>query len=588
LGEFLNVIDGVHVYLKKFLSYYRPYRMTLFADLLCALLIAATTVALPLCTQYITKNILGSQASDALRQVYWVAALMLVFIAIHAACKAFMDYQGHMMGVGIEAGMRNELFSHYLKLPFAFYNQQHTGQLMSRLTSDLFDISELAHHGPEDLMIAVLKFTGAFIVLFGIDWQLTAIILLIMVLMLGYALFFHEKIRIAGRVTRERIAEINAQVEDTLAGIRTVQSFANHLLEQEKFAQANQRFIQGRQGEYKSFAPFDAGVQALTQLMTVVVIVFGVLAVGNQRLELADLITYILCLGILIDPIQRFVNFARLYQEGVAGFERFMQMLEIAPSIADAPTAQNLGQVCGEITFQNIGFCYSENQTPVLSNLSLEIKAGEYLALVGVSGVGKTTLCALIPRFYQAQKGAILIDGMNINDIRLESLRQNIGVVQQDVFLFSGSVAENIRYGKLDATEAEIIAAAKKANAHEFIMALPKGYNTDIGQRGVKLSGGQKQRLSIARVFLKNPPILILDEATSSLDNESEEAIRQSLELLSAHRTTLVIAHRLSTVRHAQRIIVLSEGNIAEIGNHHELLARNGLYANLYNAHLTN
>jgi ATP-binding cassette, subfamily B, bacterial len=573
---------------QKFLSYYKPYQGLLIADVACAVMIASIALALPLLTQHIAKNVLTGDVRNHFDQIYLVGGLMIALIGLQMACVMFVDFHGHMMGARIEADMRNELFAHYLKLPFEFYNQRHTGQLMNRLSNDLFIVSELAHHGPEDLLIAALKFLGAFIVLFSINLELTGLILLILVMMLLYALYFHQKIRVAGRVSRERIGDINAQVEDTLAGIRTVQSFANSRLEQQKFEHANKRFLQSRSVEYRSYAPFDSGVNALAQLMTVVVIVFGALEVTRQNLDFADLVTYILCVSILIDPIQRFVNFARLYQEGVAGFERFMDMLEIQPTITNAPNARKLERVRGELALQNIDFAYQQNQEPVLKGVSLHVKAGEYLALVGVSGVGKTTLCALIPRFYDAQRGSILIDGTNINDINLESLRQNIGVVQQDVYLFSGTVADNIRYGKLDATDNEIIEAAKKANAHEFIKALPQGYDTDIGQRGIKLSGGQKQRLCIARVFLKNPPILILDEATSSLDNESEEAIRQSLELLSAHRTTLVIAHRLSTIRHAQRIVVLSEGNVAEMGNHHELLAKNGLYANLFNAHLPN
>jgi len=556
------------------------------ADLLCAFIVTATLLALPLCTRYITKNLLEGQTPDTLNQIYAMGALMLALIAIHTLSNAFVDYQGHMMGAKMESDMRLELFDHYQKLSFSFYDEQKTGQLMTRLTNDLFWLSELYHHGPEDLSIAILNFIGAFIILIQINVELTIIVFLFLPVMAVYAYYFNMRMKAALRQSKDRIGDINAQVEDTLAGIRVVKSFTNEDIEKKKFAYENSRFVDSRRDGYKSEAYFSNGMIALTQLITVAVVVFGGIAIVNASLDLADLLTYALYVGILIEPIHRLINFSRLYQDGITGFNRFMEMLEIAPEIQDAPNAIDLTHVRGNIEFKEVSFRYKQDYNDVLKNISLNIRVGEYVALVGSSGVGKTTLCSLISRFYDVTDGEIRLDGTDIRDIRLNSLRANIGIVQQDVYLFAGTVADNILYGKRNAAREDIIEAAKKANAHEFIMALPDGYDTDIGQRGVKLSGGQKQRLSIARVFLKNPPVIIFDEATSALDNESEKAVRESLETLSDQRTTLVIAHRLSTVRNAQRIVVLTDSGINEQGTHDELIAMGGAYANLYNMQL--
>lgn len=571
---------------KKFLSYYKPYLGLFYADMACAFMISAVTLVLPLCIRYVTKNILDGNMANAHQQLYVMGAVMLVLVAIHTICNMFVDYQGHTMGAMMERDMRRELFEHYQKLSNRFYDEQKTGQLMTRITNDSFSLSELYHHGPEDIVISMLKFVGAFIILINIDVKLTLIVFLFLPVMAVYSFYFNKRMNIALRKSKDRIGDINAQVEDTLSGIRVVKSFTNEPVEERKFAYENNRFVQSRKEGYKSEAYFSAGLIAFTQLITIAVIVFGGAGMLHSSLDLADLLTFILCIGILIEPIQRLVNFARLYQEGITAFDRFMEMLEIEPDIQDSADAIELAHAQGNVEFKQVSFKYNENYGYVLKDISLDIKAGEYVAFVGASGVGKTTLCSLIPRFYEITGGEILLDGKNISDICLRSLRRNIGIVQQDVYLFAGTISNNIRYGKMDASEEEIMEAAKKANAHDFIMELPDGYDSDIGQRGVKLSGGQKQRLSIARVFLKNPPVIIFDEATSALDNESEKAVQESLEKLTDNRTTLVIAHRLSTVRNAQRIIVLTDSGIDEQGAHEELIKLDGTYANLYNLQL--
>lgn len=572
--------------LKKFLSYYKPYKGLFYTDMACAVIVSLITLAIPLCIRFITKNLLAPDTPDALNQVYLMGAVLLGLVALNTACRAFVDYQGHLMGARMEGDMRNELFEHYQKLSFKFYDEHKTGQLMTRITNDTFDLAELYHHGPEDIVISLLNFTGAFIILMFINVPLTLIVLLFLPFMGFYAFYFSEKMRIALRKSNDRIGDINAQVEDTLSGIRVVQSFTNEKIERQKFAYENDRFVKSRKEGYKSEAYFYDGLIMFTQLITVAVVIFGSANIIKGSLDLADLITFLLYIEILFEPIQRLGNFTRLYQEGMAGFQRFMEALEVKPAIQDIPNAEHLIDVKGDIEFKNVSFKYHEGHDHVLKNISLNINVGEYVALVGPSGAGKTTLCSLIPRLYEVNDGEILVDGKNIKSISLDSLRGNIGLVQQDVYLFAGTVFDNIRYGKLDATEAEIFAAAKKANAHDFIMKLPNGYQTDIGQRGVKLSGGQKQRLSVARVFLKNPPIIIFDEATSALDNESEKAVQESLERLIKNRTTLVIAHRLSTIRNAQRILVLTDSGIEEQGSHDELIALDGIYANLYNMQL--
>ena len=570
---------------KKFLSYYKPYRGLFYADMACAIIVSATVLAIPLCIRYITKS-LEANSLDALNQIYIVGGIMLALVAIHAICHAFVDYKGHMMGALMERDMRNELFEHYQKLSFKFYDDHRTGQLMTRISNDTFDLAELYHHGPEDIVISLLNFIGAFIILLNINVKLAFIALLFLPIMGLYGFYFSKKMQHALRKSRDRIGDINAQVEDSLAGIRVVKSFTNEAIERKKFQYENNRFIESRREGYKNEAYFYDGLITLTQLMTVAVVIFGAISIVKGSLDLADLLTFLLYTVILIEPIQRLGNFTRLYQEGITGFNRFMEILEVEPDIKDTAEATELTDVQGSIEFRNVSFKYREGYEHVLKNVSLNVKVGEYIALVGPSGAGKTTLCSLIPRFYEVNAGEILIDGKNIKSLKLGSLRRHIGLVQQDVYLFAGTVVDNIRYGNLEATEDEIIMAAKKANAHDFIISLPNGYTTDIGQRGVKLSGGQKQRLSIARVFLKNPPIIIFDEATSSLDNESEKAVQDALEKLIENRTTIVIAHRLSTIRNAKRILVLTDNGIEEQGTHKELLGLNGIYANLYNMQL--
>lgn len=569
--------------MKQFVSYYKPYRNLLAADLGCALVVAGASIALPLCVQSITKDILQSGLPNALGRLYRAGVGMLAIILVHMFSMMFVDYKGHSMGAMMERDLRRALHDHYLSLPFGFYDEQKTGQLMSRLTNDLLMLSELYHHGPEDLTLAFIKFIGSLAVLCTIHLPLTMVLLAFMPVMAVLSIVFNRKTNEALRRGREAIGDISAKVEDTLSGIRVVKSFANEPLERRKFGELNQRFLDSRKMGYRSEALYYDTFIAVTQLLTVAVVVIGGVSILNAQLDLADLLTFTLLVNNFIDPIRGITNFARLYQEGFTGFDRFMEILEIQPEIQDAPNAIVPGAVRGDIAFRDVSFRYKARNTDVPSGVSLQIAAGEYVALVGPSGAGKTTLFSLIPRFYDVTAGEILLDGQDIRGIKLEALRRNIGIVQQDVYLYAGTVLENIAYGKPGAAREEIIEAAKHANAHDFITALPEGYDTDIGQRGVKLSGGQRQRVSIARVFLEDPPIILFDEATSSLDNESEKAVQESLETLAQNRTTLVIAHRLSTVRKAQRIVVLGDHGIAEMGTHEELMRRCGMYAALFN-----
>ena len=567
----------------KFLDYYRPYIPLLIADLGCAVLVAASAIALPLCASYITTRLPELAVADyALQQILSMGALMLGVFAIQALATYFVDYQGHVMGARIEADVRRELFEHCQKLSFGFYDRQRVGQLTSRISNDSLWLGELFHHGPEDLAIGLLKFGGALAVLVLIDPVMAGLMVLLMPLAVVYARHFNGQMHVALKSSKERIASVNERVEDALAGVRVVQSFANEATELKRFDVENQAFFESRRAGYRSEALLWSGMDGFAQLVTIMVIVAGAIRILSADLSVAELLTFLLCVGVLVDPVRRLDNFIRLWQEGYTGFVRAMELLEEEPDIADRDDAVDLGPVRGAIGFRDVCFRY-EAEGPLLFNgLSLDIAPGEFVALVGPSGVGKSTLCALIPRFYDIAAGTISIDGKDIGAVTLASLRCSVGVVQQDVYLFSGTVAENLRYGRPGASQDEIVAAARAANAHEFILALPQGYDTDIGQRGVKLSGGQKQRLTIARAFLKDPAILIFDEATSALDNESERAVQQALLKLAQGRTTIVIAHRLSTVRHADRILVLTADGIGEQGTHDALMAADGLYAGLH------
>lgn len=568
---------------KKFLSFYKPYKSIFIKDMLCALLAAGITLTYPMILRYITNTVLvNNEIDEAVGIIIKLACVMLGLAIIEMLCNFYVSCKGHIMGTYMESDMRNELFEHYQKLSFSFYDNQKTGQLMSRITNDLFDVTELAHHGPEDITISVIKFIGAFVILVRIDWKLTIIAFILIPFMIAFAGSLRKKMKIAFKRNRERIADINAQIEDNLSGIRVVKSFANEEQELESFHHGNGLFVDSKKNSYLQMGKFHSGLGFFTSMLSVVVIVGGSLMIAGGSVEVSDLLTFMLYINNMIEPVKKLINFTEQFQNGATGFNRFCDILDIEPDILDTPDAKELKDVRGDISFKQVAFRYSDTLSDVFRDISLDVQAGEYIALVGSSGVGKTTMCSLIPRFYEASEGQILIDGQNIKDVTLKSLRRNIGIVQQDVYLFAGTVADNIRYGKPDATEEEIIEAAKNANAHEFIMGLPNGYNTDIGQRGVKLSGGQKQRLSIARVFLKNPPILIFDEATSSLDNESEKVVQESLETLAKNRTTIVIAHRLSTIRNAKNIVVLTENGINEQGTHDELMRKNGVYAGLY------
>lgn len=550
-----------------------------------ATLSAAVALTIPLVVRYVTSTLIYLPADEIIRQITYIGIGLVVLLAIDCYSRFFIGNYGHVMGAKMEYDMRAELFGHMQKLSFSFYDDAKVGQLMSRITSDLFDITELLHHGPENIILSVLKIAGAFVILVNINGWLALAAFAVLPFMFAFAFLLNKKMRRAFRNNRIKIADINAQIEDNLSGIRVVKSFANEDIENEKFRVGNDGFLAAKKNSYHYMGSFQAGVGVFTTLIQVSVILVGTVLIAYGRVDMTDLVTFLLYIGVFTDPIRTLVDFTEQFQNGYTGFERFQEIMNIKPDIEDAPDATPLGAVKGEIEFDNVSFQYKDNQENVLNHINLKVPAGAYMALVGSSGAGKTTLCSLIPRFYDVTGGRILIDGKDIRRVTLKSLRDHIGMVQQDVYLFAGTIFENIQYGKPGATREEVIEAAKNANAHEFIMAFPDGYDTDIGQRGIKLSGGQKQRLSIARVFLKNPPILIFDEATSALDNESEKVVQDSLEKLARNRTTFVIAHRLTTIQNAEKILVLTEDGIAESGTHEELLAQGGLYEKLYHMH---
>ena len=565
--------------LKKMISYYKPYLGVFWADMFFATVSAAVALVIPLVIRYVTSTLIYMEPQAILGQIRWIALMLFALVAVDCYSRFFIANQGHVMGAKIEYDMRAEIFAHFQKLSFSFYDDQKVGQLMSRITTDLFDITELMHHGPENIILSLIKIIGAFIILMSIK---PALALAVFPFMFLFAYYMNGKMRRAFRSNRERIADINAQIEDNLSGIRVVKSFANEDIEKEKFRQGNEGFLRAKKNSYYYMGSFSAGLGTFTTLIQVNVILAGVILIAKGSVDISDLVTFLLYISVFTEPVRTLIDFTEQFQNGYTGFERFQEIMAIEPDIADKEDAKELVNVKGDISFEDVSFQYEENTECVLNHINLNVPAGAYMALVGSSGAGKSTLCSLIPRFYDVTAGAVKIDGCDVRDIRLKSLRDHIGIVQQDVYLFVGTVFDNIRYGKPDATREEVIEAAKNANAHDFIMSLPNGYETDIGQRGIKLSGGQKQRLSIARVFLKNPPILIFDEATSALDNESEKVVQDSLEKLAKNRTTFVIAHRLSTIKNAQRILVLTEEGIAEEGTHEELLEKGGVYEKLY------
>ena len=568
--------------LKTLLSYYKPYKFLFFSDLFFAMLGAAITLIIPLVVRYITNEVIYYDGVEALKTILTLGGVMVILVLVERGCNYYISYYGHMMGVKMEGDMRRDIFSHYQKLSFTFFDNRKVGELLSRVTSDLFEITELLHHGPEDVLISIVKLVGAFAILIHINLPLTMVTFTCIPIMVILGIHFNRKMKRAFKKNRKRVAEINTRIEDSLSGVRVVKSFANEEIEIEKFQEGNHNYILSKKDSYRYMAGYHSSIGAMTTMVTVVVIVVGGRLMTTGTIKATDLITFLLYINNFIEPVRKLINFAEQFQNGYSGFERFMEIMSIEPDIQDAKDAVEVKELKGNIDFEHVSFRYESTHEEVLRNVDLHVDAGDYVALVGASGVGKTTLCSLIPRFYEVTEGAIRIDNMDIRKMKQSSLRSQIGIVQQDVYLFAGTILENIRYGKPDATDEEVILAAKRANAHDFIMSFPNGYNTDIGQRGVKLSGGQKQRLSIARVFLKNPPILIFDEATSALDNESEQVVQQSMEELAKNRTTFVIAHRLSTIRNAKRILVLTENGIEEEGSHEDLLAKNGAYAALY------
>ena len=562
--------------IRKFISYYGPYRTVFFLDLICAAFISVVDLLYPQILRTLTNTLFTRDSGTILSALPWIAVALLVMYILQSLCKYYVTYQGHMMGANMERDMRQQLFDHYEKLSFSYYNQNNSGQMMSKLVSDLFDIAEFAHHGPENLFISVVKIIGSFVFLFLINWRLALPLVVLVLCMFVFSFRQNQSMQETFMDNRRKIGDVNSSLQDTLAGIRVVQSFANEDIEREKFKKSNQAFLISKRNNYSCMGNFMSWNLFFQGMMYLVTLVFGGYLIARGLMDVADLAMYALYIGIFISPIQILVELIEMMQKGLAGFRRFLDVMETEPDIEDAPDAKPLTDVKGHVRYEDVSFHYSDDDTPVLSHVSFDIPAGKSIALVGPSGSGKTTICSLLPRFYDVTGGRITIDGKDVRTLTLKSLRSQIGMVQQDVYLFSGTIRENIPPG---ASEEEIMEAARRANIHEFISELPEGYDTFVGERGARLSGGQKQRISIARVFLKNPPILILDEATSALDNESERWIQKSLEELSEGRTTITIAHRLSTIRNADEIIVITEDGIAERGTHEQLLEQNGIYA---------
>ena len=568
--------------LKKFIQYYAPYKKVFFLDLICAAVISLVDLAFPQILRTLTKTLFIESSDVILRALIPITLVLLVMYMIQTGCKYYVSYQGHMMGAYMERDMRQQLFDHYERLSFSYYDQNNSGQMMSKLVSDLFDISEFAHHGPENLFISLIKIIGSFVFLFLINWKLAIPLLVIVAIMLFFSYGQNKKMQATFMDNRRKIGNLNSSLQDTLAGIRVVQSFANEDIEREKFKKSNQGFLNSKNANYRCMGSFTGGNLFFQGMMYLMTLVFGGWLIAHGQMESADLAMYALYIGIFISPIQILVELTEMMQKGLSGFRRFLDVVETEPEIVDAEDAEPLENIKGHVRYEHVSFHYNDDDSLVLDDVSFDIQAGKSIALVGASGSGKTTICSLLPRFYDVSEGRITIDGKDVRKLTLQSLREQIGLVQQDVYLFCGSIRENIAYGRPDASMEEIIEAAKKANIHEFIMELPDGYETFVGERGTRLSGGQKQRISIARVFLKNPPILILDEATSALDNESERFIQQSLEELAKDRTTITIAHRLSTIRNADEILVVAENGIVECGTHDELLEKGGIYAHYY------
>ena len=568
--------------LKKFIQYYAPYKKVFFLDLICAAVISLVDLAFPQILRTLTKTLFTESSDVILWALLPITLVLLVMYMIQTGCKYYVSYQGHMMGAYMERDMRQQLFDHYERLSFSYYDQNNSGQMMSKLVSDLFDISEFAHHGPENLFISLIKIIGSFVFLFLINWKLAIPLLVIVAIMLFFSYGQNKKMQATFMDNRRKIGNLNSSLQDTLAGIRVVQSFANEDIEREKFKKSNQGFLSSKNANYRCMGSFTGGNLFFQGMMYLMTLVFGGWLIAHGQMESADLAMYALYIGIFISPIQILVELTEMMQKGLSGFRRFLDVVETEPEIVDAEDAEPLENIKGHVRYEHVSFHYNDDDSLVLNDVSFDIQAGKSIALVGASGSGKTTICSLLPRFYDVSEGRITIDGKDVRKLTLQSLREQIGLVQQDVYLFCGSIRENIAYGRPDASMEEIIEAAKKANIHEFIMELPDGYETFVGERGTRLSGGQKQRISIARVFLKNPPILILDEATSALDNESERFIQQSLEELAKDRTTITIAHRLSTIRNADEILVVAENGIVECGTHDELLEKGGIYAHYY------